>query len=122
MASAAWLVLRLDGCLFGVAAGAVRRIEAGEEHVWIRLERYVLQADDVVGLCRAHAVRQLGRVGRRMLPAGSRELALSEHGPVVLIDEASPPEILIAGGARDGEAPGRGDPAGRASSEGAEAT
>jgi hypothetical protein len=68
-----------------------------------------------------------------MLPAGSRELAVSEHGPLVLIDETSPPMVLIADGAgsaeeKDREARSRaeidrvdcGDPAGRSSCGGAE--
>jgi len=94
MGAAAWLVLRRRGGLFGVGTEAVRKVEVDGSKVLIRLDQHVLQADEVVSLCQIRTGRRLGSVGRRMLPPGSLELAISDHGPLILIDAGSPPPML----------------------------
>ncbi len=91
-----WLILRSGGCLWGVP-GADARVIRDALGVHVLLGDSCLHGDEILTLDRRLQVRPAGPVVRSMLPRGCSGLALSEYGPLLVVDPARPPEALAKG-------------------------
>ncbi len=88
-----WLILRRDGCLWGIP-GADARVIRDDKGVRVLLGDSCVHGEEILTLDRHLQVRPAGPVVRSMIPRGCSGLALSEHGPLLVVDPARPPEAL----------------------------
>lgn len=88
------VLLRSDGCLWGVPDAEVERLEGERDRVTVRLRRGVLVAEAVLGVAREVDVHPAGAALRRFWPESCGGLAVHDGRPLVVVDVARPPRAL----------------------------
>lgn len=110
MSAASHLVLEKDGQLWAVPGAAVAHLERGGGRLRVRLGATAdattggeLTADRLLALAAGLVVRPTPATVGRYWPESAAGLALWARRPVVVIDPAQPPRVLVSNLGEDGD-------------------
>lgn len=81
--------------MWAVPADTVRSISSTGDGSRVLVGEIALIADEVVKVERELDVKPAGPIFQWAAPAGTTGLAVCEHGPLVVIDPARPPAVLL---------------------------
>jgi hypothetical protein len=91
-----FLLLRRGGGLWGIANAAVDGLARRGTDYCITIDGGVLVADEILGVVEELRVRPLMPAVSRFWPETAAGLAVHGKQPVVVVDPARPPAILLA--------------------------